>query len=630
MAEREDDQQAEAPAAPQSAAPESGMAAVAVALARKHGSRPDEALDAFLDKQAALADAQRQLASLQMEHLHEERELHHKHSSLRYLADRLRIGLQLVAIAFGLFIVIGLGVMAWQAHEDHSLVIESFSVPPDLAARGASGQALAEDLMGRVAAIRSAANGSSLTHTDDVRADRSDGLKVEIPETGVSVGEIERFLHRWLGHQTVLTGEVRDEPNGEISIGLHIAGADPIEVKGPAADLDRLMQQTAEKAFQSFDPGNYIIYLRSLGRGPEAFAAAERLAMDPGLFGQSTDNRADYYSLWANADPDRRRALAHALIAIDFNPLPMVAWMEAGSASGDLGHDQAAVDFYRKMMDRKMADQLPSQRRGLRSVIENDRRVVDEATGDFGALAHYQDRSSSVVDRYASSARAAALLHDVAQSRVQLAHALTAGPADGVLWRARWQVSASAGDWPQALIDAKVLVDDAEKRKAAAPGPEWAAQVELELQTVHRPGLAWAEAMTGDVAGAQALIASSPLDCYLCTRVRGRIAAAAGDTAGADRWFAEAVRQAPDLPMAYLEWAQMLLARGDLAGAAAKFTLAHKTGPRFADPLKGLGDVLARQGQWKAATASYDEALKDASAWTELRQARAAAAARAG
>ena len=97
----------------------------------------------------------------------------------------------------------------------------------------------------------------------------------------------------------------------------------------------------------------------------------------------------------------------------------------------------------------------------------------------------------------------------------------------------------------------------------------------------------------------------------------------------ADRWFAEAVRQAPSLPAAYAEWGEARLARGDLDGAIAKFSLAHERGPRFADPLKGWGDALGRQGRWSEAVRRYDQALADAPAWRDLIRAHAVAA-RAG
>jgi tetratricopeptide (TPR) repeat protein len=102
------------------------------------------------------------------------------------------------------------------------------------------------------------------------------------------------------------------------------------------------------------------------------------------------------------------------------------------------------------------------------------------------------------------------------------------------------------------------------------------------------------------------------------------------DTAAADHWFAEAVRQAPDLPMAYYEWGQALLARGDLAGAVRELSLAHAKGPHFADALKVWGDVLAKQGHWSDALAKYDEALTYAPDWVALKQARDAAASKRG
>jgi tetratricopeptide (TPR) repeat protein len=222
----------------------------------------------------------------------------------------------------------------------------------------------------------------------------------------------------------------------------------------------------------------------------------------------------------------------------------------------------------------------------------------------------------------------AALLHDEAGARQQLGLALVAGSTDNDVMQVRWDVSSAAGKWAPALETAKALVAQEEARKSAAPGPEFAAPVELVLATQYRPLLAYAEAMTGDTASATALISQTPTDCYLCVRTRAKVAAAAGDAATADHWFAEAVRQGPDLPMAYFEWGETLLARGDLAGAAREFSLAHAKGPHFADPLKAWGDVLIKQHHPKEALAKYDEALHDAPDWDALKVARAAAARR--
>jgi tetratricopeptide (TPR) repeat protein len=133
-------------------------------------------------------------------------------------------------------------------------------------------------------------------------------------------------------------------------------------------------------------------------------------------------------------------------------------------------------------------------------------------------------------------------------------------------------------------------------------------------------------ARTGDLAGADAVSSTTPLDCYLCVRVRGQIATIKRDWPAAERWYSEAVRQAPSLPFAFSEWGEMRLAKGDIEGAISKFEIAHKNTPHFADALMGSGDALARRGQAKAALAKFDEALECAPHWKELKEARDAVA----
>ena len=144
----------------------------------------------------------------------------------------------------------------------------------------------------------------------------------------------------------------------------------------------------------------------------------------------------------------------------------------------------------------------------------------------------------------------------------------------------------------------------------------------------YAPWLAIAEAHFGNRDAAQAVIATTPLDCYPCMRARGIMAAAGGDRRQAEGWFAEAIRQGPDLPQAYADRGAARLASGDVAGALSDAGRAKAVSPRNADALKLWGDALARQGRWREAVAKYDAALPFAPAWGALRQARAAAAGR--
>src|SRR5262249_55666767 len=154
-------------------------AAVAVALSAATTREVDAEAAQFLREQRALSDKQGRMLDLQMEHLHEERALHHRHLKLKYFSDRLRIGLQLLAI--GIAIVGGLGAVVWKAANDHGLVVEAFSVPPDLATQGNTGAVVASRILDRIAEMQSQT--SSFRAAGTYRTNWGDDFKVEIPDT---------------------------------------------------------------------------------------------------------------------------------------------------------------------------------------------------------------------------------------------------------------------------------------------------------------------------------------------------------------------------------------------------------------------------------------------------------------
>jgi hypothetical protein len=186
---------------------------------------------------AAFFDAQTRLIADQRHHLHIQlRQLH-----LRTLGEAFKVALQgLVALAVvGLIVGVVLEVRA--AVSDHGLVVDGFTAPPALAARGLTGEALADDFLGRMAAIRRQSNAKSVTLTDDVRSGGGEALKVELPETGLSFDQVDRFLHGWLGHARRLNGRVRETAPGQVAVDIDLSGADPISVEGSMAELDSLL-----------------------------------------------------------------------------------------------------------------------------------------------------------------------------------------------------------------------------------------------------------------------------------------------------------------------------------------------------------------------------------------------------
>jgi tetratricopeptide (TPR) repeat protein len=172
------------------------------------------------------------------------------------------------------------------------------------------------------------------------------------------------------------------------------------------------------------------------------------------------------------------------------------------------------------------------------------------------------------------------------------------------------EAAASLDQWSQALAALESF--------EAEVAPTLDLRARADRMTFIWPQLAYARARTGDLAGAQTLIATTPLDCYLCVRERARIAELAGDRAAADRWSTEARRQGPSLPFAFAERGQMLMARGDIAGAIDFYEQAIERGPRWADPQKSWGDALMAQGDEAGAIRKYRAAADRAPRWGAL------------
>ena len=609
--------------------------AVAMALGRGgHGGEADAEAAAFLRDQ-------RRLVNLQIENLEEDRGLQHRHLALKYFGDRLRIGLQLLAIAFGVAAAAALGGLAWQAHNEHGLVIEAFSVPPSMAQDGLTGEVVAARFLDQLQALQAATRSERPPAT--YQNNWGSQIRVEIPETGVTFAEFERLLRDKLGHASHVTGELVRTPAG-VALTARLGGATPQTFRGAESDLDALAEKAAEDVYRTSQPYLYAEYLHEHGRVAEAAVLARDLAAN-GPQGE----RAWAYALLSGIDLDRgdlrasRADIAQGLEAGGEG----AEWVKISQATVSLwsGHDEALFSVSREL------DQ--SARKRLSQITEaafQENRLISRAylagqVGDYAkAAADYAKlaspgRAKSMVASldlpgfYLSQiADLLALNHDVGGASAALAGAMAADDVRFYMTEAdsgfyalpAYQVAAARGDWPAALARLRATEALIEAQKAAHP------VIGLMQPTLLRPLEAQALARTGDLAGAETLIASTPLDCYRCLRVRAEVAAARGDWPAAERWFAEAVRQAPSIPFAYAEWAEARLARGDPAGAIVLFRTANLKGPGFADPLKGWGDALARQGLWSEAVAKYDAALKDAPAWRALRRSHDAAARYAG
>ena len=615
MAEIEEASAGPAPEAPL----ETNSTAVALALGR--GSRTSKALDA---KAATFLDEQTRLVRLQTEHMHEQREL--VLSRLRWgrFGDRLKALLQIMTVLVGLAIVALVAAMAWQAHETSGLVVDAFSVPPDLARDGLTGQVAAGRFLDKLQALQ-AATANSDRPAQSFQDNWGSEIKVEIPETGLTFGEFEKLLREKLGNISHVSGEVLKTPAG-VTLTARTGDAPPQTFAGTEADFDVLAQKAAEAVFRTSQPYRYADYLDQNGRAEEAFAVVKDLAENG-----PPSERGWAYAKWAlmdiNDHGDVAAGLAHSSQGLGFGAgSDMTDRISIVAAAVWSGHDETNLSVSRTLFAQSQ-HRLPE----TSTVFFQETRLLAKAwlqfsEPDFKGSAETWDETtrlsgptnfSSRPLGHAMEAAALALNHDLAGARAEL-RLVQAPDESAYMWSlakgafpaapAYW-IGAKSGDWPAALADARHLDGWLAANKAQRP-------IYGLMQKVWIwPLEALALARTGDLKGAQALIGTTPLDSYLCLRVRARIASVAHDWPAAERWFAEAVRQAPSLPFAYVEWGQMRLDRGDADGAIAKLVLARGKGPRFADPLELWGEALMRKGDFAGAAQKFRQADQIAPRW---------------
>jgi hypothetical protein len=219
-----------------------GVDPVAVALSL--GAASPGRADAFLEEQT-------RLARLQARELDHELSLRHWSLWVRHLSGVLKLAFEFSIALVLLGVVALLANTVWTAAHDNGLVIEAFSVPPDLAARGLTGQVVATQMLDNLSALQALNN--SARAPSSFANNWGDDIKVEIPETGVSIGELNTYLHRLLGNQTHITGEVVRTPSG-IAITARVGAAAGKRFSGSQTDFDTLLQQATDAVYTITQP----------------------------------------------------------------------------------------------------------------------------------------------------------------------------------------------------------------------------------------------------------------------------------------------------------------------------------------------------------------------------------------
>jgi tetratricopeptide (TPR) repeat protein len=614
----DDDEKPELQSAETPAGAEAFAAAVA-AIASRQDPEVARKTAEFLERQSRLLETQR-------EHLKDEHaaRLHllrgqAREVDIRRFGLRLRVAFQVFIALLATAIGLGVAIMIRDAVTSHSVVIDSFNAPPSLAADGLNGQVLASGLLDVLTRIQ-AASRANIEHRNLSNA-WTNQISIDVPETGISIGQLERTLKTRFGHDQHIEGDLVKTPAG---LALTVRGTEilPRTFTGEAGALDKLLTQAGEYVFGQSQPGLWAAYLSNNDRDDEAISFAQRAANTV-----AASERPYVLNYWANAIADKggQGALTEALRlyreAVRLKPDYWSGYNNIMFALSGLGNEEGAVQAGEQL--RKVAGGRPGRAPEF-MYLNYDSAVSDlpamhaeliadmESHGGIGTATAVSGAENLQVAQYDVQ------MHDVAAATLRL----KTTPVD----------EKNLPDVATAAFDRALLAEETVDLQTAAK--EWdayiAAYANPMVSTSNPATICYAAVSyekTGQPAKADAALnAVGKLTFVDCYRFRGDVLELRGDWSNAQAWYAKAVNLAPSIPLGYYSWGIALAKHGDLDGAAAKLKDANQKGPHWADPLKAWADVLATREHKREALGKYDEALKYAPNWAALKDARQAAA----
>jgi tetratricopeptide (TPR) repeat protein len=593
-----------------------GADAFAIAMAieqARHDPRVAAATVVFLEKQARLLEVQTaQLDAergIRLHHLHDQS----YDSKLRGYGTKIRLGMQVFGALVATVLGLGLIVMLHDAFASHAVVVEAFETPPALGPHGITGKLVASGILDRLQALAKATRSKEKART--AYSAWSSDIKIDVPETGVSIGEINRLLHARFGSDLHIGGELVQSEGGGLALTIRGDGVPARRFAGGAGDLEKLTAAAADYAYGSSQPYVFAAYLTGQGRDADA------LAFIPGAFADADSDvlRSKLANTWGNAYADLNqaaRAVEKYRLAISLDPGNWVPRMNLPAAisiaDGEEAGWRASADFLRAAADARGGG---PEKRYYQAAAQFMWDLPLLLTADLADSVYNAGAGTITLPDGPIIADAYGMLHDPDQA-------------------ARYMAASDPAD-PNARAEALLLqvyaaLDRGDANAAVAPmeafWTDWQGSPLLQ-STDQDYGclLVLVYGLAGRVADAHAVFAKAGR-WNRCFAFYGFALAKAGDGAGAGRVWAEGARIAPDLPFVYLYRGLNEASGGAGVAAEGDFAAAHRAAPHLAEPLKAWGDFLAAQGRWREALGRYDEALRYAPAWEGLRRAKGVAA----
>ena len=598
---------------PDTLATAEAFAAAVAAIASRQDPEVAGKTAQFLDHQSRLLETQR-------EHLKDEHALRlhflrgqAREVDIRRFGLRLRVGFQLFLVLVATVIGIGAVIMINDAVHSRRVVMEPFDAPPALAARGLTGKVIAGGLLDELSRLQDATRSSAAAL--GLSGAWAGNIKLDVPETGVSVGEISRLLKERFGHDVHIDGDVVETPTGGLALTVRGNGVPPKSFSGSVTELGKLTIEAAEYVYSKSQPVRWASYLQNAGRSDEAIAFCRET-----VGSASKADQPYLLNIWANSinntGGSQQEALTLYRAELKLKPDYWIGYNNVMNELWLLGDEEGAWRAGELM--RKAAGGRPGRAPEL--YFQN----LDALTWNLGAWLN-----STVIDAEANAgvgtgqvtsgpsiADIQARLHDLEGADLTL-KTMREDPHDpsigAIAHFVRGRLAAESGDTGNAASEMEAF------------GAAYANPIVSTGYPGYNCWIAPAEEAAGHPDRADAVLKTggSFVDCY---RFRGDILDHRGDWVAAQKAYQDAVALAPDLPAGYYSWGVALAKHGDQSGAEAKLKDANQRAPHWADPLKAWGDVLAKQGKTKEALAKYDEALNYAPNWATLKEVHAALA----
>lgn len=559
---------------------------------------------------AAFLTSHKHFIDLQIASFEEEQVATRRATRVKHLSDILRVLAQVAFVVVGVAFAAGVGTMWWRAALSRSVIVAPFDAPQSLSWDGLSGRVVAGKVLDVLLEMQSATRLAAARR--QITDAWSENVEVEVPETGISIGQISDALHRMFGHDVHIDGALVTTPSGALVLSVRGDGIPPASFQGSEAGIDDLVRKAAEYLFGRAEPDLYATYLLDSGRQDDALAFirdsfsgltdAERPAL-ANLWGEAllSQNKmaeaTEKYLLALSIDPHYWRAWNN-LVGV----LPVTAGEEAAYRAGIAMQRVASGVIFGAgptLYDGANFAQMTMNAQAVIAGLLADRSVAEREGAEY-------DSSSWIAEQQA-------VLHDWAKVSQYLAES----PASDVT--TTYDEYALAGQ--QAIENdqygrAAGLLLNADRIWKVQPTlqaffPDFECKLGYALAAAGAPpATAWPLFRAQNYVRCRAFLADAfDLD---------------GKWAEAEQAYRSAEAVAPSLAFAYEREGAALLRHGDSAGAIARLRIAHRLSPYWADPLKDWGDALAAEHRPGAALRRYRQALALTPHWVALREAKTA------